>query len=104
MLVEVRREGFQPKSNKKGGERKSPGWGSDDKGEEWNNQIAGEGPIPKYPRGMLKLRLTDGMVTLPAVEYRFLPGLSLENTPLGYNVRLSYPPDWLIVLISFSFR
>lgn len=62
--------------------------------------VAGEGPMPKYTRGMLKFQLTDGTTTLPAIEYRSLPELSLENTPLGFKV---LPPffDILIVLIPF---
>ena len=49
-------------------------------------EIEGEGPMPKYPRGMLKFQLSDGTTMLPAIEYRSLPELSLENTPLGYKV------------------
>lgn len=49
-------------------------------------EVEGEGPMPKYPRGMLKLQLTDGTTMLPAIEYRTLPELSLEHTPLGFKV------------------
>jgi RecQ-mediated genome instability protein 1 len=45
-----------------------------------------EGPIPKYPRSMLKLMLSDGHITIPAIEYRRLPGLVLGETPLGCKV------------------
>lgn len=58
----------------------------DDEEGEGDIDIEGEGPIPKYPRGMLKLQLTDGTTILPAIEYRPIPELSLENTPLGYKV------------------
>ncbi|KAH8117823.1 hypothetical protein DFH11DRAFT_1503511 [Phellopilus nigrolimitatus] len=47
-----------------------------------------EGPIPNYPRTMLKLEVCDGSVTLPAIEYRALPELKLGETPLGFKVWL----------------
>lgn len=45
------------------------------------------GPIPKYPRSMLKLELTDGSMSIHAVEYRRLAEVRLEDTPLGCKVR-----------------
>lgn len=45
-----------------------------------------EGPVPKYPRGMLRLELSDGLTTVEAVEYRSIPQLELGITPLGYKV------------------
>ena len=45
-----------------------------------------EGPVPKYPRGMLRLELSDGFTTVEAVEYRSIPQLRLGVTPLGYKV------------------
>ncbi|KAG6813948.1 hypothetical protein H0H92_005203 [Tricholoma furcatifolium] len=59
----------------------------DDEGE-GDIDIAGEGPMPKYPRGMLHFQLSDGVTTIPGIEYRSLPELSLENTPLGYKMIL----------------
>ena len=47
-----------------------------------------EGPLPRYSRGMLKLHLSDGTTVLPAMEYRSLPDLTLEDTRLGYKVVL----------------
>jgi RecQ-mediated genome instability protein 1 len=47
------------------------------------------GPIPKYPRSMLKLQLSDGTVTLPAIEFKKVPGLELGVTPLGCKVIVS---------------
>ena len=47
-----------------------------------------EGPVPKYPRGMLRFQLSDGSVSLSAFEYRRLPQLDLAETPLGYKVRI----------------
>lgn len=44
-----------------------------------------EGPIPKYPHTMLKFHLSDGNVTLPAIEYRAIPDIKLGETPLGYK-------------------
>ncbi|KAG1785826.1 uncharacterized protein HD556DRAFT_1249230 [Suillus plorans] len=47
-----------------------------------------EDPIPKYPRGMLRLELSDGFTTVEAVEYCAIPQLELGVTPLGYKVRV----------------
>ncbi|KAG1841692.1 hypothetical protein DFJ58DRAFT_666386 [Suillus subalutaceus] len=47
-----------------------------------------EGPVPKFPRGMLRLELSDGFTTVEAVEYRSIPQLELGVTPLGYKVRI----------------
>ncbi|KII85048.1 hypothetical protein PLICRDRAFT_116789 [Plicaturopsis crispa FD-325 SS-3] len=49
-----------------------------------------EGPIPRYPRSMLRLEISDGTTTMRAMEYRKLPELELGETPLGYKVRV-YP-------------
>jgi RecQ-mediated genome instability protein 1 len=46
-----------------------------------------EGPIPKYPRSMLRFDLTDGSNSVRAIEFRRLPDLELGVTPLGYKVR-----------------
>lgn len=45
-----------------------------------------EGPIPSYPRSTLRLELTDGSVSLPAVEHRRLPELKLGESKLGLKV------------------
>lgn len=55
--------------------------------EDGDVDIEGEGPMPKYPRGSLRLRLSDGVTKLEAMEYRPLPQISLGPTPLGYKVR-----------------
>jgi RecQ-mediated genome instability protein 1 len=54
-----------------------------------NEDEADEGPVPNYPRSMLKLELSDGAIRLNAIEYRKIPELDLENTPLGFKVRPS---------------
>src|SRR5882724_5615752 len=41
-----------------------------------------EGPIPKYPRSMLRFDLTDGSNSVRAIEFRRLPALELGVTPL----------------------
>ena len=41
------------------------------------------GPIPKYPRQMLKLVLSDGTHSVPAIEYRSISAFDLADTPLG---------------------
>jgi len=54
-----------------------------------DNQVDEDvGPIPKYPRSMLKLQLSDGTVTVPAIEFKRIPGLELGVTPLGCKVIL----------------
>lgn len=45
-----------------------------------------EGKLPAYPRGMLKLRVTDGERVIEALEYQRLPGIKLAETPLGAKV------------------
>jgi RecQ-mediated genome instability protein 1 len=52
-----------------------------------NEEEADEGPVPNYPRSMLQFELSDGAVKLNAIEYRKIPQLDLENTPLGFKVR-----------------
>ncbi|OBZ72231.1 RecQ-mediated genome instability protein 1 [Grifola frondosa] len=47
-----------------------------------------EGPIPKYPRSMLRFQLSDGATILQAIEFRRLPELELGETPLGYKMIL----------------
>lgn len=49
-----------------------------------------EGPVPNYPRTMLRLEVSDGTVTLPAIEYKALPELKLGETNLGYKVQLLF--------------
>jgi RecQ-mediated genome instability protein 1 len=51
---------------------------------------ADEGPVPNYPRSMLKFELSDGAIRLNAIEYRKFPELDLEHTPLGFKVCPSY--------------
>lgn len=52
----------------------------------------GEGPIeddgrlPAYPRGMLRMEVTDGQRCLKALEHKRLAGLTLAETPLGAKV------------------
>jgi RecQ-mediated genome instability protein 1 len=60
-------------------------------GEENENENEADedvGPIPKYPRSMLKLHLSDGSTTMPAIEFKKIPGLELGVTPLGCKVIL----------------
>lgn len=56
------------------------------------------GPIPKYPRSMLKLQLSDGSVTVPAIEFKRIPGLELGVTPLGCKVIVC--PIWYSCLLT----
>jgi RecQ-mediated genome instability protein 1 len=57
-----------------------------DRGENGEQEEEEEGPVPRYPRSMLKLELTDGTVTFRAIEYKRIPDLVLGETPLGYKV------------------
>ncbi|KAH9945184.1 uncharacterized protein BXZ73DRAFT_38839 [Epithele typhae] len=43
-------------------------------------------PMPKFPRSMLQLRLSDGQHVITAVEHKSLPGIELGETPLGFKV------------------
>ncbi|EJD49035.1 hypothetical protein AURDEDRAFT_183151 [Auricularia subglabra TFB-10046 SS5] len=45
-----------------------------------------EGPIPRYPRGMLRFQLSDGSLAINAIEYRKIPQFVLGETPLGYKL------------------
>lgn len=54
---------------------------------------ADEGPIPNYPRSMLQFELSDGAITLKAIEYRKIAQFDLENTPLGFKVCPSWIPE-----------
>ena len=55
-----------------------------------------EGPPPKYPRGMLRFELTDGLTSIPAIEYRPLPSIILGVTSLGCKVSLSVRRQFLL--------
>ncbi|KAJ6513139.1 hypothetical protein C8R45DRAFT_335577 [Mycena sanguinolenta] len=69
-------------------ERFAAGAGLDDAENEADLEVDGEGPVPNYPRSMLRFELSDGASTLPAIEYRPLPELTLGVTPLGYKMVL----------------
>lgn len=47
-----------------------------------------EGPIPNYPRGMLRFELSDGATVIPAIEYRKIAQFQLGVTPLGCKVAI----------------
>ena len=76
-------------------ERLMSGVGDEEGEEDGDVDVEGEGPMPKYPRGTLRFKLSDGVTTLEAMEYRPLPQISLGRTPLGYKVRkdLLHVPD-----------
>ena len=69
-------------------ERLTSGVGDEEGEEDGDVDVEGEGPMPKYPRGTLRFKLSDGVTTLEAMEYRPLPKISLGPTPLGYKVRI----------------
>ncbi|KAF9267861.1 DUF1767-domain-containing protein [Marasmius fiardii PR-910] len=53
---------------------------------EGDDEVEEEGPIPEYPRSMLRFEIGDGSTTMRAMEYRKIPDLKLGQTPLGYKV------------------
>ena len=69
-------------------ERFAAGVGDEEGEEDGDVDVEGEGPMPKYPRGILRFKLSDGHTTLEAMEYRHMPQISLGPTPLGYKVRI----------------
>ncbi|KAF5382007.1 hypothetical protein D9615_004446 [Tricholomella constricta] len=87
-ITEIANSAFNLDQTRQAREERLRDGNVEDEDGEGDIDIAGEGPVPKYPRGMLKLLLTDGTTTLPAIEYRPLPELSLENTPLGFKMLL----------------
>lgn len=44
------------------------------------------GKLPVYPRGMLKLEITDGARVMKGMEYKRLDDLKLGDTRLGSKV------------------
>jgi hypothetical protein len=72
-------------------ERILAGVGDEEGEEDGDVEVEGEGPMPKYPRGTLLLRLSDGATEFEAMEYRPIPQLVLGVTKLGYKV--SYMPS-----------
>lgn len=73
-------------------ERMRSGEGNFEGEEDGDVEVEGEGPMPKYPRGQLHFRLSDGLTTFEATEYRPLPALVLGNTPLGFKVCFAFWP------------
>jgi len=67
-------------------ERMLAGVGDEEGEEDGDVEVEGEGPLPKYPRGTLLLRLSDGVTEFEAMEYRPIPQLVLGVTKLGYKV------------------
>ncbi|XP_006459089.1 hypothetical protein AGABI2DRAFT_177171 [Agaricus bisporus var. bisporus H97] len=54
-------------------------------------EVEGEGPVPRYPRGMLRFDLSDGSTTINAIEFRPIPEIILGQTQLGYKMLLKNP-------------
>ncbi|KAJ7170751.1 hypothetical protein C8R43DRAFT_1120492 [Mycena crocata] len=69
-------------------ERLAAGADAGDGENEADLEVDGEGPVPNYPRGMLRFELSDGASKLAAIEYRQLPELTLGVTPMGYKMVL----------------
>ena len=76
---------------------------NEEENENQNQADEDAGPIPKYPRSMLKLKLSDGTVTMPAIEFKRIPGLELGVTPLGCKVIVSFSRySCLLTIIAHS--
>ncbi|KAI6123611.1 hypothetical protein EDD17DRAFT_1466875 [Pisolithus thermaeus] len=58
--------------------------------QEQGQQDEDQGPIPRFPRGMLRFELSDGHTLFQAIEYRSIPELVLGETPLGFKVCFSF--------------
>lgn len=67
-------------------ERMLAGEGDIEGDEEGDVEVEGEGPMPKYPRGHLRFRLTDGATIIDAFEYRPIPEFALGTTRRGFKV------------------
>jgi RecQ-mediated genome instability protein 1 len=67
-------------------ERILAGVGDEEGEEDGDPEVEGEGPMPKYPRGTLLLRLSDGATEFDGMEYRPIPQVVLGVTKLGYKV------------------
>jgi len=66
-------------------ERIRAGVGNEEGEEDGDVDVEGEGPMPQYPRGKLRLQLSDGETVLEALEYRRINELKL-TTPHGFKV------------------
>ena len=55
-------------------------------GEEDSEDEVEDGKLPAYPRGMLKLEISDGRRVMKAMEYRRIEELKLGETALGAKV------------------
>jgi RecQ-mediated genome instability protein 1 len=66
-------------------ERIRAGVGNEEGKEDGDIDVDGEGPMPQYPRGKLRLQLSDGQTVLEAFEYRRINELKL-TTPSGFKV------------------
>ncbi|KAI6042873.1 hypothetical protein EDC04DRAFT_2655103, partial [Pisolithus marmoratus] len=55
--------------------------GRQDQGQQDEDQ----GPIPRFPRGMLRFELSDGHTLFQAIEFRTMPDVVLGDTPLGFK-------------------
>ena len=67
-------------------ERMLAGVGDEEGEDDGDIEVEGEGTMPKYPRGTLHFRLSDGAREFDAMEYRPIPQLVLGVTNLGYKV------------------
>lgn len=72
-------------------ERMLAGEGNEEGDEDGDLEVEGEGPLPKYPKATLQLRLSDGQTLFSAMEYRPIPQLVLGTTPLGFKVSGDFP-------------
>lgn len=62
-------------------------------GEEETDEEVEEGKLPAYPRGMLKMEVSDGRRVMKAMEYRRIGELKLGETALGAKVGFWVKPE-----------
>lgn len=74
---------------------------NEEENENENQADEDAGPIPKYPRSMLKLHLSDGSVTVPAIEFKKIPELELGVTVLGCKVIVYFVRFLCILTVLF---
>ncbi|KAG9123547.1 hypothetical protein FRC07_014776 [Ceratobasidium sp. 392] len=60
--------------------------------------------VPKYPRSMLRMQISDGHKTMRAIEYRRIPEFELGVTPLGIKVHVALAKTCILPVFSRANR
>lgn len=83
-------------------ERMAAGAGTEEGEDDGDIEVEGEGPMPKFPRRMLRFQLSDGNSTFSAMEYRKIPSIILGVTPLGFKV--SFMISFAVYILSLWYN